>query len=364
MRMGAIPTTALEWVAARLNLVPMPAIEAVFGMLHSRALMAGVRLGLFAALDGCHASADELASRQGLQLRGTRLLCDALVAGRYLRRDSDGCYALSRSARRYLAPTSPQYLGHFIEYNYDQWAWISGLEDAVRTGQTLDLHRALDTAGAAKVPGSWTRYMEGLADLARGAASEIASKVPMPACTPGVSRTLIDVGGGHGTFSVALCRRYPDLTADILDLPECVVAGEPIARRYAGPAIADRIRYHGGDALQGPLGPDDTYDVALVFELLHHLPTGEIPSLLSRVLAVLRPGGWIALVDLLEPAHGQSPDAAAAYAALYFYLTSSGQGYTPEQVREWLHTIGYTSIRAIPLLHLPGQPMIVGQRPA
>jgi SAM-dependent methyltransferase len=364
MRIGTIPTSLLEWAAVRLNLAPLPAVEAVFGMLHSRAIMAGVRLGLFAALETEGAAADTLATRLELRAEGTRLLCNALVAGRYLHRDAFGRYTLTARARRYLLPASPHYVGHYVEYNYDQWEWVSRLEEVIRSGQGLDVHRVLGSANAASVPGSWTRYMEGLADLARDAASEIAAKVPVPARADGKPRTLLDVGGGHGTFSVALCRRYPDLTAEILDLPNCVAAGEPIARRYAGPAVAPRVRYRSGDALVGPLGPDAGYDVVLIFQLLHHLPAEHIPDLLARALTALRPGGWLTLLDLLEPAGGRPPDATAAYAALHFHLTSHGRSYTPEQVEAWLRAAGYVSIRRTRLLRVPGQPMIAGQRPA
>lgn len=363
MRIGAVPTSLLEWAVVRLNLAPIPAVEAVFGMLHSRAIMAGVRLGVFAALEAGDASAAELAVRLNLEPEGTRLLCNALVAGRYLRREGSGHFALRPLARRYLLPSSPHYVGHYVEYNYDQWEWVSRLEEVVRSGQGLDIHHVLGTANAAGVPGSWSRYMEGLADLARDAASEIAAKVPMPERKDGSPRTLLDVGGGHGTFSVALCRRYPDLCAEILDLPDSVIAGEPIARRYAGPVVGRRIHYQAGDALAGPLGPSASYDVILIFQLLHHLPMADIPGLLARAIEALRPGGWVALLDLLEPARGRPPDAAAAYAALHFHVTSRGRSYTPEQVEAWLREAGCVTVRRTPLLRVPGQPIIAGQRP-
>ena len=41
--MGAIPTSAREWLAAGFNLAPPPAADARFDMPHSRILMAGCR---------------------------------------------------------------------------------------------------------------------------------------------------------------------------------------------------------------------------------------------------------------------------------------------------------------------------------
>jgi SAM-dependent methyltransferase len=362
MRIGAIPTSGIEWLAVRLNLVPVPAVDALFGMLHSRIIMAGVRLGVFAALATGPATSSALSATLGLQPEGTRLLCDGLVAARYLRRDRSERYVLRAVARRYLAPGSPHYVGHYIEYNYDQWDWLARLEDAIRTGRSLDMHITLGNADAADMSGTWSRYLEGLADLAREAAGEIAAKVPMPERSPGASRTLLDVGGGHGIFSAALCRRYPDLRADVLDLPASVAAGEPIARRYAGAQAAQRIHYRAGDALGGPLGSDAAYDVVLIFQLLHHLPEAQIAGLFTRALAALRPGGWLCIIDLLEPGPGTTPNAATAYTALYFHVTSHGRSYTAAAVEGWLRDAGCATMRRIPLLRVPGQPLIAGQK--
>jgi SAM-dependent methyltransferase len=249
-------------------------------------------------------------------------------------------------------------VGHYVEYNYDQWEWVGHLEEAVRSGQALDVHQTLDIGGG----GGWTRYLEGLADIARGAAPEIAAKVPMPARQRNRPRRVLDIGGGHGTFSVALCRRFPDLEAEILDLPPSAAAGEPIARRYAGPRVGDRIHYRPGDALCGSLGTPGSYDAVLIFQLLHHLPAERLPDLFQRAVAVLRPGGTLAVVDLLEPPHGRPPDATSAYAALHFHLTSGGQSYTPEHVEAWMARAGCVGIRRRPLLRVPGQPLIWGRR--
>jgi SAM-dependent methyltransferase len=332
-------------------------------MLHSRVIMAGVRLGVFASLAGGPLAAGALAGDLGLDPLGTRLLCDALVAARYLRRDRQGRYSLRPAARRFLVPDAPHYVGHYVEYNYDQWAWMGGLEEAVRTGRALDVHSALEGNGDGAPAGSWSRYLEGLADLARGAAGEIAARVPLPPRVGRQHRRLLDVGGGHGTFSVALCRRHPDLLAEVLDLPPAVAAGEPIARRAAGAAVAGRIRYRAGDALAGPLGPDGGYDAVLVSQLLHHLPPAGVPDLLRRAVAVLRPGGWLAVIDLLEPARGRPPNATAAYTALHFFLSSHGRSFTPEEVEAALRAAGCARVRRIPLLRVPGQPLLAGQRP-
>ncbi len=362
MRMGVVPTTLREWVIRRLNVAPLPAVEALSGMLHSRMLMAGVRLGVFDGLAAGPTSPEALAARLDLHPEGTRLLCEALVAGAYLRRAGGSQLALRAIAQRYLVASSPQYVGHFIEFNYEQWEWMGHLEDALRQGAHLDVHRALGEGSTPESADNWTRYLRGMADLARGPADEIAAKVPLPPRSEGQSRRLLDVGGGHGAYSAALCRRHLDLSADVLDLPAGVAAGAPIARQLAGPLAASRIHYRAVDAMAGELGKPGSIDAVLIFQLLHHLPAGAIQGLLCRAVEVLKPGGWIAVLDFLAPPRGRAPDATSAYTALFFCLTSCGQTYSPEQVHAWLRAAGCQRVRDIPLLRVPGQPLIVGQR--
>ena len=44
-------------------------------------------------------------------------------------------------------------------------------------------------------------------------------------------RTLLDVGGGSGAFSIALCRRHPELSATILDFPSVRPIAEEMVSR-------------------------------------------------------------------------------------------------------------------------------------
>ena len=64
-------------------------------------------------------------------------------------------------------------------------------------------------------PGGWERYQEGMIALSRPLVDEAIAKVKLP---PN-ARRLLDVGGGHGLYSIKFCYRYPELEATIFDLP-------------------------------------------------------------------------------------------------------------------------------------------------
>ena len=62
----------------------------------------------------------------------------------------------------------------------------------------------------------------------------------------GEARSLLDVGGGSGAFSIALCQRNPALRATVLDFPNVIT----VAERFVTEAkLQDRIGYVRGDAV-------------------------------------------------------------------------------------------------------------------
>jgi SAM-dependent methyltransferase len=161
---------------------------------------------------------------------------------------------------------------------------------------------------------------------------------------------------------MALCARHVDLHAHMLDLPEGITAGQVLVAERAPESVRARIHFRAADAVHDALGEPGSYDAVTIIQLLHHLPPEEVPRLLARAVAVLRPGGWISVIDLLEPERGRRPDAATAYTSLYFHLTSQGRGYTAGEIRGWLRAAGCTDVRQRALLRVPGQPIISGRR--
>ena len=82
-------------------------------------------------------------------------------------------------------------------------------------------------------------------------------------------RSLLDVAGGSGAFSIALGRRYPELHATILDFPNVV----EVANRFIAEAgLEDRIATVGGDAIQSEWPP--AQDVILMSYLLSAVGEG------------------------------------------------------------------------------------------
>src|SRR3984957_18317220 len=261
---GDNPTERLALIG---RLAPAAAAEAWAGMALSGVLVAAVRTGLTARLAGRPATADELAADLGLDPRPTRMLLDCLQSAGHVSCRA-GRYQLSRSSRRWLDPAAALSVGQFVDAAGDYAAWWSGLEDVTRGAAPAGHHDA--------PPGApyWRRYITGQLELARLSAPEVARKLRLP----GDPRSLLDIGGGHGWYSAELCRRYPRLTATVLDLPGRAAIGRGVIGRGG---LADRVRYRDGDATTADLGGG--YDCVLCFNLVHHVSHDQAASLLARI---------------------------------------------------------------------------------
>ena len=69
MKYGPIPANLLERLALLAGRVPVPAVDALYGLMKTRSIMAGVRLGVFEAIGhGTRSSADLARSLAVLRL--------------------------------------------------------------------------------------------------------------------------------------------------------------------------------------------------------------------------------------------------------------------------------------------------------
>jgi 2-polyprenyl-3-methyl-5-hydroxy-6-metoxy-1,4-benzoquinol methylase len=339
MRPALRADNALELAALRLNLAPVPAAEALFGMPLARSVMAGVRLGVFARLASGPATAGALASELGLAESGARLLLDSLAAMGHVEASDGGRYATSRGSAKWLDPGSKTYVGTYIENCFDYWSWWDQLEDVVRTGDGVEIHEF------APDDPHWRRYIRGQFELARLSAPEVAKALRLPERP----RRLLDVAGAHGWFSAELCRRHDELEATVVDLPASAAVGREI---IAEAGMSERVRHKEGDAFETELG--GPYDGALCFNLIHHFTPERNVELFRRINAALVPGGTFAVLDLFTQSSGKRPDAAA-FLGLFFYLTSGAATYSPEELRSWLVQAGFGQPRKVKIRRIPNQ---------
>jgi SAM-dependent methyltransferase len=228
-----------------------------------------------------------------------------------------------------LLPGSPGTMVRSIHLQAEFYRRWGRLADAVRTGQRPAEDRRDEGAG------DWARnFVYGLYDMARPVAPCIAGALNLPDDRP---LRVIDVGGCHAAYSLALARRYPLVTATVFELPAVV----PHARAIIAQAgLAERVSVQEGDFQREELGAG--YDMALVFGVLNGEPLAGRPALIRKVYDCLKPGGRIVLRDLVLDDDRAGPPEAAIFALQMLLATESGGLDTRSDWAIWLAAAGFT----------------------
>jgi SAM-dependent methyltransferase len=338
MKLGGIPQSLVEWLGAKLGLLPQPLLDTHIAMLLARAVMEGTRLGVFEALAAGPLTADEIAARCDGEPRATRKLLDALAGCDYLRFDS-GRYALSAMARQWLLADSPQSLRDKLLFQLLEWDYLEHVGEFVRTGEPLDFHAAL-------TPGQWGLYQRGMRSVAAAWAPEVGRRTPVPKG----ARDLLDIGGAHGFLSVAICRRHPGLRAVVLELPEAVEHAAPLLAREG---MGERVVHRAGNALTDDLGTE-AWDVVLVSSLVHHFDDATNRALAQRIARALRPGGVFVIQELYRPPSPGEAGQIGALLDLYFAVTSRSGTWSFEEMAAWQREAGLKPLKPIRFVTVPG----------
>lgn len=186
-------------------------------------------------------------------------------------------------------------------------------------------------------------------------AGAIAEALPLAQDRP---LRLIDVGGCHGAYSMALAQRYPLLSATVYELPRVV----PVARELVAEAgMPGQVAVQEGDFQCEELGAG--YDLALVFGVLNGEPPAGRPALIRKVYSALNPGGWIVLRDFVLDPDRAGPPEAALFAMQMLLATESGGLDTRADWDAWLADAGFTGIREIPLPDWIGSALVAAHKP-
>ena len=345
MRIGLIPEGLRERALFQSRRFPQPVFDVMGMMLFSRAVMAGVHFGVFDRLADGPRTAPALAAEAGCDEHGMTLLLDALVACDYLEPAGDR-YRNSRLGE-WLLSDRPQTLANFVRFNYDMWEVTSHLETYVQRGEARDIHETLDDP-------RWRNYMLGLRDLAALSAHEVVSKIRLR--TP--PRSLLDVGGGHSYYVIAMCDRFPTLQATIVDLEPATRVGREVV---AQAGLSDRIQFRPGRLQETPFG--ENHDVAFLFNVMHHLDEETNCMTLERLRAALAPRGKLVVWESFREERARPrKDQVGSLLALYFGITSRQQTYGFNQVAGWVRAAGFRQVRREKLRTAPFAGLLLAEK--
>lgn len=316
----------------RLNRGPGPILD-LFGAASFEALCLALEMNVFETLADGDRSARELAARLDADTDGLGALLIFLDAQGYIR-ESDGRYRNTAMTERWLIEASETNMAPWLTFWNDLVFpfWEAHLETAVREGAPPQpIYEWFD-----EEPGRWETAQRGFRAAAKIVLDEVCDAVD----TPDGATRLLDVGGGHGLYAIGLCRRHPDLSATVFDVPAAL---EAVTEEVAATDVGERVTLVGGDYETDDLGSD--YDVALVFNVIHAHDADENRQLFERVAAALAPGGRIAVLDQLEgSARMPVGKSGLGFVGLTYLSTLGAETHPYEEVAAWLQDAGFEDV--------------------
>lgn len=320
---------------------PNPLLDPMVPAIQSNALVTAAAIGLFEALAQGPLEPTALAQKLACHPVGIQRLAVLLTAMGYLERTDRG-YSLSEVSGATYVADGQMPLTDWVRFCAVQLEALGHLTAAVQKGRRTDLFDLM--------PGEAERltHQRAMAQTALPVADWVAARVPVP---QGAER-MLDVGGSHGVYSAAICRRHPPLAAEVLELPATLASAAQVAREHGCHRF---VTHRPGDILSATLA--GAYDLCFLGNLVHHLTEHQLSQTLKKIAAHTVPGGSIAIWDM---AVGEAPadtaaadtaatdaaasDAVAASFALFFYLTSGAGCHGAAALRTALTAAGFVDV--------------------
>jgi SAM-dependent methyltransferase len=293
----------------------------------SKHLFGANAIGLFEHLAEGPLSLDELARRSGVPRRTARIEADAMVALGLVQRDGDESKN-GPVADAFLTGRTPSDLRPLLRF-WDQISypgWLQ-LEQTVRSGQAATRHGKF-TEDEQRI------FSEGVEALTAGTARALASSYEF-----GRHHQLLDIGGGTGSFLLAVLQQHPHMQATLFELPTVVAVAKPRLEREP---VGKNIRVIGGDAFSDPL-PEGA-DVILLANVIHLFSPEKNRTLLQRVRRAAEPGTRLLLLDFWTNPNHTEPLQAALLAGEFLIITGEGDVYGTDEVRDWLAASGWGEV--------------------
>ncbi len=326
--------------------------DLVAGFVYSQVLLACVRLNLFETLSTAPMTPSVLADRLSL---GEAAVSRLLAAASSLQLTQD--YGQGRYGLGVLGATmvGNHALHALIEHHSVLYSDLSDPVALLR-GEKAGAGLAEYWPYAAEIspktlPESRVRDYSALMSASQPlVADEILESYPMHA-----HKSLLDIGGGDGTFLARVARHAPHLVVQLFDLP---AVAEQAREKLEAAGLGSRSRVVGGDFLRDPL-PEGA-DIATLVRVIHDHDDIRVLKLLKAAHRALAPGGTLLLAEPMAGTPGAEPMGDAYFG---FYLLAMGRGMarTPAQLTDLLLRAGFERIRLLPS-RLPLQTQILVAR--
>jgi SAM-dependent methyltransferase len=295
-----------------------------------RVILTALELNLFTMIGRSTWLLPDLARELKVSERGLSILCRNLAMAGLLHKKG-ARYRNSRLAATALNAEDPAYRGSYLRLitnHANDWLRLS---ESVKTGEPLDKDEPEE-------PGYRRQFTWAMHHRTLETAPMIAAQLPLRR-----AKTLLDLGGGPGTYAMAFLAKNPGLRATVCDRPAALEVAQEIAATHKAGA---RLSYLPLDLLNGHI--PGRFDVIWYSNVLHIYSPEQNVNVFRRARAALAEGGRFILQDaFLHDREGLYPEEATLFAVSMLLFTETGNTYSVADTTAWLKEAGFASVRPV-----------------
>ena len=293
----------------------------------SRILLSGFELDIFTNIEEAGITNNQISHNLNLDEHACERLMNALVSLGFLKKKNHLFYNTAESFA-FLSKKSPDYLGGLMHSNH-LWNTWSNLTKVVRTGVSAHPDE-INSRGE-----DWlTPFITAMHDRAK-------KQAPLQLASIDLSeiKSILDIGGGSGAYSMEFASRKPSIDATVFDLPNVV----PITKVFLEKeGFSDKVKTYAGDYTTDDL--PGGFDMVFLSAIIHSNSLEVNADLIKKCFGSLNKNGRIVIQDWIMNNDRTQPTPGAVFAINMLVGTESGDCYTEQEVTEMLSAAGFKDI--------------------
>ena len=293
----------------------------------SRILLTGFELDIFTNIEESGSTYKQITNKLKLDEHACERLMNGLVSLGFLKKQTQLFFNTPESFT-FLSKKSPDYLGGLMHSNH-LWNTWSNLTKVVRTG--ISAHPdEINTRGE-----DWlTSFITAMHDRAKKQAPQQLASIDLSGI-----KSILDIGGGSGAYSMEFVSRKPGIEATVFDLPNVI----PITNTFLEKeGFSDKVKTYAGDYTTDDL--PGGFDMVFLSAIIHSNSLEVNGDLIRKCSGSLNKNGRIIIQDWIMNNDRTQPTSGAVFAINMLVGTESGDCFTEPEVTEMLAAAGFKDI--------------------
>jgi SAM-dependent methyltransferase len=293
----------------------------------SRILLSGFELDIFTNVDESGTTNKQIANNLHLDEHACERLLNALVSLGFLTKQNH-LYFNTGDSYTFLSKKSSNYLGGLMHTNH-LWNTWSNLTQVVKTGNSAFSSEINERGEEWLFP-----FINAMHDRAKKQAPQQLANIDLLEI-----KSILDIGGGSGAYSMEFISKKPEIEATVFDLPNVI----PITKKFIEKeGFSDKVKTYAGDYTADDLPKG--FDLVFLSAIIHSNSLSINQELINKCFYSLNNNGKIVIQDWIMNSDRTQPLGGAIFAINMLVGTEYGDCFTEQEVTAMLNASGFKNI--------------------